>query len=88
ARNDAELNPDLILCGHTHGGLVRIPFIGAIISPELELFPKYSGGMYDIVNEGRSTKLIVSKGLGTHGFHIRVHDMAEIVEIRLISDKG
>lgn len=88
ARNYAELNPDLILCGHTHGGLVRIPFVGAIISPELELFPKYSGGMYTVANGERSTKLIVSKGLGTHGFHIRVHDMAEIVEIRLISDKG
>ena len=88
AGNYAELNPDLILCGHTHGGLVRIPFVGAIISPELELFPKYSGGMYTVVNGERSTKLIVSKGLGTHGFHIRVHDMAEIVEIKLISDKG
>ena len=88
ARNYAELNPDLILCGHTHGGLVRIPFIGALISPELELLPKYSGGIYDIINNGKLVKLIVSKGLGTHGYHVRVHDMAEIVEIRLISDKG
>lgn len=83
AGNYAELNPDLILCGHTHGGLIRIPFIGAFLSPELTFFPKYSGGIYDIMSNGRKIKLIVSKGLGTHGFHIRIHNMAELIEIKL-----
>ena len=29
---------DLILSGHTHGGQVRFPFIGAIIAPGQDIF--------------------------------------------------
>lgn len=75
-----EYNPNLILSGHTHGGLVRIPLIGAVLNPEFELFPKYSGGMYHIKDDIIG---IISCGLFTHGFHIRIFNMAELIMINL-----
>ena len=68
---------DLTVSGHTHGGLVRIPGGRSVISPELKLFPKYDGGHY----EQDQKHLVVSKGLGTHTFHIRIFDRAEVVLI-------
>ena len=68
---------DLTVSGHTHGGLVRIPGGRSIISPELTFFPKYDGGHY---TQDRK-HLVVSKGLGTHTFHIRIFDRAELVLI-------
>ncbi len=70
---------DLTLSGHTHGGLVRFPGKGSLISPELTFFPKYDGGHYE--KDGKH--LIVSKGLGTHTFHIRIFDRAELLSITI-----
>lgn len=70
---------DLTVSGHTHGGLVRLPHGRSFISPELTLFPQYDGGHYE--KNGRH--LIVSKGLGTHSFHIRIFDRAELVSVRI-----
>ncbi len=71
----ARRGSELILSGHTHGCLVRIPGIGGVISPELKLFPKYDAGVF---REDSST-MIVSRGLGTHTFNIRVFDPPQIV---------
>lgn len=38
----ASWGADLTLSGHIHGGMVRLPFIGGIFSPDTLLFPKYS----------------------------------------------
>lgn len=70
---------DLILSGHLHGGMVRIPRIGGVIGPDFVLFPKYSGEMRRV---GGQT-VIVSKGLGTHTIHIRLFNPAEIVVMSL-----
>ena len=70
---------DLILSGHLHGGMVRIPGIGGVIGPDFVLFPKYSGEMRQV---GEQT-VIVSKGLGTHTIHIRLFNPAEIVVLNL-----
>lgn len=37
----AAWGADLTLSGHIHGGMVRIPFIGGVFSPDTLLFPKY-----------------------------------------------
>lgn len=44
----AAWGADLCLCGHIHGGILRLPFVGGAVSPDLVLFPKYSGGRYEI----------------------------------------
>ena len=66
---------DLILSGHYHGGVMRIPFIGGVVAPDFTLFPNYSGGCYEI---GDGTA-VVSKGLGVHSVPIRLFNPAEIV---------
>ena len=79
AKEYAEWGADVSVCGHTHGGLVRIPGIGSVISPQFELFPKYDAGEFNFGER----KVYVSKGLGTHTFHIRVFDRAEVLMIRI-----
>lgn len=70
---------NLVLSGHNHGGLVRIPFIGGVISPRLHIFPKYTYGLY----ESSGTKMLLSNGLGSHSLKIRVNNIPEIVFIQI-----
>lgn len=53
---------DLILCGHAHGGMIRLPLIGGLVGPSRELFPKYTSGIYT----DSGTKMLVSQGIGNH----------------------
>jgi predicted MPP superfamily phosphohydrolase len=57
-----ELGIDLYLCGHTHGGQIRLPFFGAIFTSS-EFGKRYEMGRY----EGGKTTLYVSRGLGMEG---------------------
>lgn len=55
---------DLVLCGHGHGGIVRIPFKNqGLLSTDRTFFPEYDGGMYDLSGGGRC---VVSRGLGSN----------------------
>ena len=58
---------DLGLAGHTHGGIVRLPKLGALYSAEEGLFPEYGGGVYTLDNKAT---LIVSRGLGDSGNNV------------------
>ena len=31
---------DLVLSGHLHGGIARLPLLGGVISPQFRLFPR------------------------------------------------
>ena len=85
AHNPAYMNAykgwgaDLILSGHLHGGVMRLPGIGGVITPQAFLFPKYSGEM---TKEGEQT-IIVSRGLGTHTVNLRFCNPAELVSVSL-----
>lgn len=70
---------DLILSGHLHGGIARIPGIGGVISPQAGLFPKYSG---ECRLEG-NTSIVVSKGLGTHTINLRFWNPAEMIVLHI-----
>ena len=74
----SEWGADLIICGHYHGGFVRIPFLGGVISPQLKLFPKYSGGKYNVNN----TDVIVSRGLGSHTLPFRIFNTPELIVVK------
>ncbi|MFP3155529.1 metallophosphoesterase [Lachnospiraceae bacterium ZAX-1] len=75
----ATWGADLTFCGHNHGGLIRIPGIGSLISPQFILFPKYDAGLYHI-NENN---VIVSRGMGTHTFHIRINNRAQLLFVQI-----
>jgi predicted MPP superfamily phosphohydrolase len=51
---------DLVVSGHTHGGQVRLPFLGAVVTNS-ELPRRYARGLHRIDR----TWLFVSPGLGT-----------------------
>lgn len=73
---------DLTLSGHIHGGMIRLPFIGGVYSPEKTYFPKYDGGIYSI----NKSKMAVSRGLGNGNLGFRFLNCPELVEITLIKD--
>jgi len=75
----AENNIDLVLSGHTHGGQIRLPFIGAVLAPDQGFFPKYDAGHFYSGN----TNMIVSKGLGNSLFPIRINCRPELVIVTL-----
>ena len=70
---------DLVLAGHVHGGIIRLPIKGGLLSPNREFFPKYDLGEYNI---DKST-MILTKGLGGSRMIPRVNCKPEIVEITL-----
>lgn len=70
---------DIVLSGHVHGGIIRLPLLGGVISPKVSLFPKYDGGRFD--EDGRV--MIVSRGLGSHTIPLRLWNPGELVEIVL-----
>lgn len=69
---------DLTLSGHIHGGIIRIPGLGGLLSPDVTLFPKYDGGHF----AERGRHLVVSRGLGNH-FLVRIMNPPELVAVRL-----
>ena len=75
----ADWGADLTVSGHVHGGIIRLPFVGGIVSPTIALFPKYNGGKY--MHEGRT--MILSRGLGTHTIHVRMFNPGEVSVIRI-----
>lgn len=75
----AAWGADLTVSGHMHGGLVRIPGIGGMISPRLTLFPHYDGGKF----EKDGSVMILSRGLGTHTLPIRFFNPGELAVIHL-----
>ena len=74
-------NPDLTLAGHVHGGVMRLPFIGGVISPSFRIFPHYDGGVFQ--EEGK--QMIISRGLGSHTIPIRIFNPGELVVLQLHS---
>lgn len=57
-----ELGVDLYLCGHTHGGQLRLPLFGALLTSST-FWKRYEMGRY----EEDGTTLYVSRGLGMEG---------------------
>lgn len=75
----SEYDIDLMLSGHTHGGVVRVPFFGGLVAPNQEgLFPEYCDGFH--TKNGSS--IIISKGLGSNKWWIpRINNPPEITVV-------
>ena len=74
AEDTKKTDIDLIVCGHTHGGQIQLPFIGGVIAPNQGLFPKYDKGEFDL----DGTKMIVCAGLSNTVFIPRINNQVEI----------
>ena len=73
---------DLVLSGHYHGGTIRIPGIGALMTPQFQFFVRECAGIF---REGEGT-LLINRGLGTHSINIRINDKPEISVITLLPE--
>lgn len=65
----------MVFSGHTHGGMVRLPFVGGLYGPDQGFLPDYSAGLY----HGSGSSMVVSTGLGNSVFPVRIFNRPEIV---------
>jgi predicted MPP superfamily phosphohydrolase len=70
-------DPLVILSGHTHGGQIRLPLIGAIYVPNQPLLAQYDEGIFTKAN----SYLIISRGLGNSFINCRFDNYPQIVTI-------
>jgi predicted MPP superfamily phosphohydrolase len=70
---------DLILCGHTHGGQVRIPFLPPLYMPRFS--GRFVSGLYHVTRQ--KVPLYLNRGLGTSVLPIRFLCRPEITLLRL-----
>lgn len=76
----ADWGADLVVSGHIHGGMVRIPFWGkGVVSPSVRLFPKYDGGVFEL----KKSVMLLARGLGMHTIPIRIFNPGELLVIDL-----
>ncbi len=72
----------LMLSGHTHGGQIRLPWVGAIVLPEMGR--KYIEGWFRL----GQMQLHVNRGIGTVGVPFRLDCLPEISLLTLRSAWG
>lgn len=55
-------NIDYVLCGHDHGGQVRLPFIGGVFGGDQGYFPPYADGFHAFA----SLNMVITRGLSSN----------------------
>lgn len=76
------LDFDLTLCGHGHGGIIRIPVADkGILGTNRQFFPAYDGGLYTF---GNGTSCVVSRGLGSNTVPIQAFRLFNRPDLPLI----
>jgi predicted MPP superfamily phosphohydrolase len=68
---------DLMLAGHSHGGQIRLPFLGPLVLPPMG--EKYPEGHFRL----KQMQLYVNRGIGTVGLPFRLNCPPEITVITL-----
>ena len=75
----ASWGADVVFSGHLHGGVVRLPFAGGILSPSREWFPHFDAGLF---RQGE-TIMVVNRGLGNSIIPVRIFNPPDISMITL-----
>ncbi len=83
----ADFGIDLSLCGDTHGGMFRLPFVGAVYTPDGGLFPELSGKYVEGMYEKNGKRMFITSGLGNYPLPIRFCNRPEIAVIKLKPSK-
>lgn len=79
-----EWGADLTLSGHFHGGTVRLPLVGGLMTPQYQFFVPWCAGSF--CQDGKW--MIVGRGLGTHSVNIRLNDRPQLLVVRLVPGEG
>lgn len=79
----ADVNVDLAVAGHYHGGQVQLPLVGGVYSVDNGLFPQYCNGMFSLTNG----HLFVTRGLGNSHRSPRINNRPEIAVIDINARK-
>ena len=80
---------DLMFAGHAHGGQIRLPLVGGLLSPGEGWFPDYYSGSHDgsrVHASGQRSRMIISRGLGNSLIPQRLFNRPEIVVVDLFLD--
>jgi len=80
----SELGVDLVICGHAHGGLVRLPFTDGLVGPQRDWFPTYTNGVYTMGD----TNMVISRGIGNHTGVPRFLNNPQVVVVVLRNADG
>ena len=75
----STLGAALVLSGHGHGGMIRLPFTDGLIGVDRTLFPSYTDGFY--TQEG--ARVFVSRGLGSSGGGFRLFNRPQVAVLTL-----
>ena len=73
------LDADLILCGHGHGGVIRLPIVGGLLGSGNVWLPDYTAGLYT----GTTYRMLVSRGLGGGMQMPRLFNSPQVVSVTL-----
>jgi uncharacterized protein len=75
-----HLSPGVMLSGHTHGGVVRIPLYGSLIKSMLKIGKQFCAGL----NRYGDFYIYTNRGLGTFWLRIRINCRPEISRFQLV----
>ena len=73
------LGADLVVSGHAHGGIIRLPFTDGLLSTDRTFFPAYTAGLY----EAHGSALFVTRGLGITQHIPRLFNRPEVAVLTL-----
>lgn len=76
---EKEDNISLVLNGHTHGGQIRLPFIGTLVTPPSDLGRECYEGFCQLEN----ARLFISRGIGETAVRARLFGPPEIAILEL-----
>jgi len=71
---------DLVLCGHTHGGQLRFPFFGPLITSSV-YWRKFDYGRF--IDNVSGSEMIISSGIGNSCIDLRLFCRPEILLLKV-----
>jgi len=77
------IEADLILSGHTHGGQIRLPLVGALVAPTQGYFPYYDKGLFTLEE---AQFIYVDSGIGTSQLRIRLFNQSQFSVIDITAE--
>ena len=78
--DEAAKNVDFVVSGHTHGGQVRLPFIGPIRSIPISIDQSYDQGLFNL---GNQRYLAITRGIGETWARVRLLAWPEILLLHI-----